>query len=131
MQHATGTFRVSSMKEDPYEELAGGGKLTRASGDQAYEGDIVGRGAVQWLMSYRGDGTAHFVGIWHLTASIDGRSGAFVIESTGEFDGKASSGSWSVLDGLGDGDLRGLRGTGTFRAPGGADATYDLEYEIR
>jgi hypothetical protein len=130
MQHATGSFRVSGMKEDPYQELADGGKLTRASGDQTYEGDIVGRGTVQWLMSYRADGTAHFVGIWRLTATIDGRAGTFVLESTGEFDGKASTGSWSVLDGLGDGDLRGLRGRGTFRAPGGADATYDLEYEI-
>ena len=75
MQHATGTFHVSGMKEEPYQELAGDGKLTRASGEQAYQGDIDGTGAVQWLMSYRGDGTAHFVGVWRLTASIDGRSG--------------------------------------------------------
>ena len=130
MQHASGTFHVSGMDELPYQELADGGKLTRASGDQTYEGDIVGSGAVQWLMSYRGDGTAHFVGIWRLTGSIGGRSGSFVVELTGEFDGKASSGTWSVLDGLAEGDLQGLRGSGSFRAPGGADATYDLDYQI-
>jgi hypothetical protein len=130
MRHAAGSFKVSAMHEDPYEELGGGAKLTRASGEQAYEGDITGRGTVQWLMSYRGDRTAHFVGIWHITASIDGRDGSFVVESVGEFDGKASSGSWSVLDGLGRGDLEGIRGTGTFRAPGGADATYELDYEL-
>jgi len=130
MQHATGTFHVSGMKEEPYQELAGDGKLTRASGEQAYQGDIDGTGAVQWLMSYRGDGTAHFVGVWRLTASIDGHSGTFVLESIGEFDGTASSGTLSVLEGLGDGDLRNLRGSGTFRAPGGADARYDLDYEI-
>lgn len=130
MRHAKGSFRVSGMKDDPYEQLPGGGKLTRASGEQAYTGDIDGHGQVQWLMSYRGDGTAHFVGIWHVAASIDGRTGSFIAESIGDFDGEASTGSMSILEGLADGELRGLRGTGTFNAPGGADATYDLDYEI-
>jgi len=130
MQHASGTFHVSNMNDEPYQELKTGGKLTRATGDQAYEGDIGGTGDVQWLMSYRGDGTAHFVGIWRITGSIDGRSGSFVVESTGEFDGKASAGSLSVIEGLGEGDLEGIRGSGSFRAPGGADATYELDYQI-
>jgi hypothetical protein len=118
------------MKDDPFEQLPGGGKLTRASGEQAYTGDIEGRGQVQWLMSYRGDGTAHFVGIWHVTASIEGRKGSFIAESVGEFDGSASSGSLSILEGFADGELSGLRGTGTFKAPGGADASYELDYEM-
>ena len=50
--------------------------------------------------------------------------------STGEFDGKASAGSLSVVEGLGEGDLEGIRGSGSFRAPGGADATYELDYQI-
>jgi hypothetical protein len=131
MPHANGSFRVSSMKEDPYEELPDGGKLTRASGDQDYTGDLVGKGKVQWLMSYRGDGTAHFVGIWHVTGSIDGRRGTFLIQSVGEFDGKKSQGSWTIVEGLGSGDLASLHGTGSFEAPGGTDATYDLDYEIQ
>ena len=118
------------MKDDPYEQLPGGGKLTRASGEQAYTGDIEGRGQVQWLMSYRRDGTAHFVGIWHVTASIEGRKGSFIAESVGEFDGAASSGSLTILEGLADGELSGLRGSGTFTAPGGAETTYDLDYEL-
>ena len=31
-QTASGTFRVSSMEEDTYQALEGGGKLTRARG---------------------------------------------------------------------------------------------------
>ncbi|MEO8571461.1 MAG: DUF3224 domain-containing protein [Chloroflexota bacterium] len=130
MRHASGSFAVSGMQEESYEELAGGAKLTRASGDQAYTGDIDGNGKVQWLMSYRGDGTAHFVGIWHLTVSIDEHDGSFVLESVGEFDGKASSGTLSIVDGLGAGDLQSIRGSGSFRAPGGADATYELDYDV-
>ena len=130
MPHAAGSFRVSDMAEEPYEELADGAKLTRASGAQAFQGDIEGRGTVQWLMSYRSDGTAHFVGIWHVTGSVGGHDGSFAIQSTGEFDGKQSRGSWSIVDGLGEGDLAGLRGWGSFTAPGGADATYELDYEL-
>jgi uncharacterized protein DUF3224 len=130
MGHAKGAFKVSGMKDEPYEGLPGGGKLTRATGEQAYSGDIDGRGQVRWLMAYRPDGTAHFVGIWHVTATIDGRKGSFIAESVGEFDGSASNGSLTVLEGLADGELSGLRGQGTFNAPGGADATYDLDYEV-
>ncbi len=130
MQHASGTFHVSNMKDETYQELGNGRKLTRATGDQAYDGDIGGTGDVQWLMTYRADGTAHFVGIWRISGSIDGRSGSFVVESTGEFDGKASAGTLAVLEGLGEGELADIRGSGSFRAPGGADATYELDYQI-
>jgi hypothetical protein len=130
MPRAAGSFRVSDMAEDPYKQLADGAKLTRASGAQEFSGDIEGRGTVQWLMSYRPDGTAHFLGIWHVTGSLDGREGSFAIESIGEFDGERSRGTWSIVDGLGGGDLGGLRGSGSFTAPGGADATYELDYEL-
>ena len=130
MPHAAGSFRVSDMAEDPYKQLADGAKLTRASGAQAFRGDIEGHGTVQWLMSYRPDGTAHFVGIWHVTGSVDGHDGSFAIESIGEFDGARSRGTWSIVDGLGEGALAGLTGSGSFTAPGGADATYELEYEL-
>jgi len=130
MPHATGSFHVSDMAEDPYKELADGAKLTRASGAQDYRGDIEGRGNVQWLMSYRPDGTAHFVGIWHVQGSVDGHDGSFAIESIGEFDGKQSHGSWSIVEGLGEGELAGLKGSGRLTAPGGADASYELDYEL-
>jgi hypothetical protein len=41
-QTASGTFKVSSMDEDTYQALGGGGKLTRARGDQQFSGDIQG-----------------------------------------------------------------------------------------
>jgi hypothetical protein len=62
MPNAQGSFRVTAMNEDRYEELDDGGKLTRAWGEQTFSGDIEGEGTVQWLMSYRSDGTARFVG---------------------------------------------------------------------
>ena len=128
MTSAKGTFRVQSWQEHPYLELDGGAKLTRASVEQGFAGDIVGGGAVEWLMAYRPDGTADFVGMQTVTGTIGGRAGGFVVRSVGSFDGGIAEGAWSVVVGSGTRDLAGLRGHGGFRAPLGPEATYELDY---
>jgi Protein of unknown function (DUF3224) len=130
MANAKGSFEVTAWGEEQLEELDGGGKVTRAWGGQTYRGDIQGEGAVQWLMWYRADGSAHFVGVWRITAGLRDRAGSFVLESSGDFDGGASNGTLTVIAGSGTGALSGLRGTGTFRAPGGPTASYELEYDF-
>ncbi len=100
MASASGSFSVSSWKEDAYDEPEGpegGGKLTRATVELAFSGAIDGVAAVEWLMAYRADGTAHFVGLARLSGSVDGRMGTFVLENTGEFDGMVARGAWSVV----------------------------------
>lgn len=127
---ATGTFLVTSMEEDTYKELDGGRKLTRARGDQQFSGDIQGEGHVEWLMCYRGDGTARFVGHQFMTCSIDGRKGTFVIEAKGDFDGATSKGEWWIVSGSGTGGLDGIRGDGGFEAASGPKVSFTLEYRL-
>jgi hypothetical protein len=62
-RRATGTFRIEGWDETAYGETGDGGKLTRAAVRQAFSGDIEGEGAVEWLMCYRPDQTADFVGL--------------------------------------------------------------------
>ena len=131
MAIASGSFSVSSWKEDAYDEPdgpEGGGKLTRATVELAFSGAIDGVAVVAWLMAYRADGTAHFVGLARVRGSLDGRPGSFVLENTGEFDGMVAKGEWSVVQGSGTGDLQGLTGTGGFEA--GQEATYTLKYAL-
>lgn len=130
MPSAKGSFEITSFNEDAFEEREGGAKLTHAWGDQTFSGDIDGRGAVHWLMSYRADKTARYVGLQRIDGEIDGRRGSFIIEATGDFDGKASHGSWSVIQGSGTGDLATIKGTGSFDAPSGPNATYELDYDL-
>ena len=130
MTRASGAFEVTSWNEDAYEELAGGGKLTRASVEQKFTGDIEGDGAVQWLMAYRSDGKAHFVGLQRVAGSIGDRTGSFVLETAGDFDGETATGAWSVVPGSAVDGLQGLRGTGKFEAPHGPNASFELEYEF-
>jgi hypothetical protein len=118
------------MGEDVYQELDGGGKLTRANGTQRFTGDIEGDGSVEWLMCFSAEGSARFVGLQRIAGSIGDRTGTFVVESTGSFDGKQSTGTWTVIAGSGTGDLSGVSGEGSFEAPGGPEASYSLEYDL-
>ena len=131
MATATGTFEVTGGSEDPYDELDHGIKLTHASGTQTFKGDIDGQGAVHWLMLYRGDKSAHFVGLQRITGAVGGRQGTFVLVAEGDHEGGASRIELTVVPASGGGDLAGIQGRGSMTAPGGANGTYELEYMIK
>lgn len=127
---AQATFKIESWDEETYGELAGGGKLTRASVKQALSGDIEGDGAVEWLLCYRADETADFVGLQSVAGKVGARSGSFVLQVNGSFDGGKAMGEWSVVPGSGTGELEGIRGRGGFSAPPGSEAAVTLEYDF-
>jgi Protein of unknown function (DUF3224) len=130
MTTATGTFELKAWDEKPFAELDGGGKLTRASVEQAFEGDIEGDGTVEWLMCYRPDETADFVGLVKVAGRIGERAGDFVLRTVGTYDGRRAAGDWTVVPGSGTGDLHGLRGSGGFSAPHGPSGSTTLEYDF-
>jgi Protein of unknown function (DUF3224) len=128
---AIGRFKVAEWDERTYAETEGGGKLTQASVKQAFSGDIEGDGTVEWLMCYRPDETADFIGLQRIVGRVGGRFGSFVLLQTdGTFDGKEARGALAVVPGSGTGDLRGLRGEGEFTAPLGSEASVSLDYEL-
>ena len=130
MAKAAGSFTVLSGGEDQYDELDGGIRLTQATGRQAFSGDIEADGSVHWLMLYRGDRTARFVGLQRITGSVGGHHGSFVMAAEGSHDGTSSRITLTVIDGSGTGGLDRIRGTGRLDAPGGPAGTYELDYEL-
>src|ERR1700730_12503108 len=128
---ATGTFKIEGWDETTYGEAGEGGKLTRAAVKQAFSGDIEGEGAVEWLMCYRPDQTADFVGLQRIVGALGERSGSFVmLQSAGTVDGKEARGELSVVPGSGTEELRGLRGPREFSAPMGSTASIPLDYDF-
>jgi hypothetical protein len=128
---ATGTFKIHGWDEQPYDEIEGGRKLTRASVKQAFAGDVEGEGAVEWLMCYRPDQTAEFVGLQRIVGRINGRPGTFVLLQTeGIFDGQVARGRLAVVPGSATGELEGLRGGGEFSAPHGGEPSVSLDYDF-
>ena len=131
MTKAQGKFTVESGGEDSYEMLDNGIRLTHAQGTQKFTGDIKGDGAVHWLMVYRGDKTAKFVGMQRISGTIGGHSGTFVLSAEGVHDSNGSKIKLTVVPGSGSGDLEGLSGKGKLENPGAKTGTYELEYSLR
>ena len=128
--HAQAQFKVQSWDENTYEELDGDAKLTRASVGQEFTGDLEGGGSVEWLMCYREDKTADFVGLQRFVGRIGSRSGSFVMQTRGSFDGTEAKGDLDVVAGSGTEELSGITGTGAFTAPLGSTASVELDYDF-
>jgi hypothetical protein len=127
---AKGTFEIQDWDEKTYQQLDGGGKLTEAKVTQKFTGDIQGEGKVIWLMAYPDPKTATFVGIQRVVGSIGGKKGSFLIQTTGTFDGKTARGDWRLIDASGTDELAGISGEGSFGAPHGSTAEYQIDYEL-
>jgi Protein of unknown function (DUF3224) len=131
MQHiATARFAITSWDETPWSEGDGLPKLTRASVIRTYTGDISGEGRVEYLMTYRADGSAAFVGLERITGGIAGRVGSFVLQRIGVFDGGVANESYSVMPGSATGALSGLTGEGHSAVGHGMEHPFTLQYEL-
>src|SRR5262245_41126753 len=97
--HATAEFEVKSWDESPTldRDGNGGSKVTHASVTMAFHGDLEGEGDVEWLMGYGDDGTAAFVGLERVVGKVRDRSGSFVLQHTGTFDGEIAKADLNVV----------------------------------
>ena len=127
---ASARFSIKSWDEKPYSEGKDLPKMTRASVDKTFTGEIDGEGHVEYVMMYRSDGTAAFVGLERITGRIAGRNGSFVLQRTGVFEDGHAKESYSVVTGSGTGELRSLRGEGTSSVGHAADYPFALNYEL-
>src|SRR5919201_891261 len=127
---ANARFAIKSWDEKPYSEGADLPKLTRATVTKTLTGDIEGEGQVEYLMMYRSDGSATFVGIERIVGRIGGKAGSFVLQRTGTFEGGQATESYSVIPGSATGELRGLRGEGTSAVGHGLEHPFVLNYEL-
>ena len=108
--HAKATFKVVSWDEDQIDEQNSGPKLTRAHVRKSFSGDLSGIGNLIYLMTYTSDDEATFVGIERIVGSLGGRSGSFVLQHSGTYDGEKATAEWEVLQGSGTDELEGLTG---------------------
>ena len=129
-QTANARFAITKWDEKPYSEGEGQPKLTRASVSKTLTGDIEGESRTEYLMVYRPDGSATFVGVEHVTGRVAGRSGGFVLQRIGAFEGGQAKESYSVISGSGTGDLRAIRGEGASSVGHGMEHPFTLTYEL-
>lgn len=102
------TFDVTSWDEEPFDGVADPdlplsrltiSKLTRASVQKKYAGDVDGTSATEWLMAYNADGSAAFVGLERVKGEIAGRTGTLVLQHVGEFRDGVAKATLTVVGG--------------------------------
>jgi len=127
---ANARFAIKGWDEKPYSEGQDLPKLTRAAVTKTLTGDIAGEGHVEYLMMYRSDGSATFVGFERIVGSLAGRAGSFVLQRTGVFENGMAKESYAVVSGSGTGELQGLRGEGATAVGHGMEHPFTLTYEL-
>ena len=127
---ANARFAITSWDEKPYSEGDGIPKLTRASVTKTFTGDIEGEGKVEYLMMYRSDGSATFVGMERITGRIGGKAGSFVLQRSGVFENGQAKETYAVIAGSGSGELRGLTGEGSSSVGHGMEHPFELKFEL-
>jgi Protein of unknown function (DUF3224) len=129
-QTAHARFAITNRDENPYSEGQHLPRLTRASVTKTLSGDIDGEGHVEYLMMYRADGSATFVGLERVSGRLGGKSGTFVLQRTGVFEGGQAKESYSVVAGSGTGELQRLLGEGSSAVGHGMGHPFTLSYEV-
>lgn len=123
-------FALKSWDEKPYSEGPDLPKLTRASVTKTFTGDIDGAGHADYLMMYRADGSATFVGLERVVGTLGGKAGSFVLQRTGSFEKGVARESYVVIPGSGTGELQTLRGAGETALGHGMEHPVTLTYEL-
>ena len=126
---ANARFAITGWNETPYGEGSDLPKPTRAAVAKTFTGDIEGEGHVEYLMMYRPDGSAAFVGLERVVGQLGRKAGSFVLQRTGRFENGVAKESYVVVAGSGTGELRGLRGEGESAVGHGTEHPFMLTYE--
>ena len=130
MTTASARFTIQSWDEKPWSEGQDLPKVTRARVAKTYTGDIEGEGQVEYLMMYRGDGSAAFVGLERIAGRLAGKTGSFVLQRTGAFEDGLARESYFVLPGSATGELQELSGHGTSAVGHGMEHPFTLDFEM-
>ncbi len=129
-QTANARFAITNWDEKPVGDGHQLPKLTRATVTKTLSGDLEGESQVEYVMTYRADGSAAFVGLERVVGRITGRSGSFVLQRTGVFEGGEARESYSVVEGSGTEGLTGLRGEGSSSVGQGMEHPFVLHFEL-
>jgi len=126
--HAKGTFDVKVTPLPP--DAGDGSHIGRMSIDKKFSGDIDGLSKGQMLAAMTTvQGSAGYVAMERVTATIGGRSGAFVLEHTGLMDRGRPSLTILVVPDSGTDGLAGIAGTMTIEIREGTHF-YAFDYTL-
>ncbi len=124
IQEAKGKFDVETK---PEATLDGG--VGRFSINKTFHGDIEGRGTGEMLAARTAThGSAGYVLVEHVTGTVSGRSGGFLLQHYGLMDRSRPESKVVIIPDSGTGELAGIAGEMTINAADGH--SYVLTYSL-
>ena len=126
---ASGTFEVKLTPQAPAEGV-GDPAVGRMAIDKRFHGDLEGTSRGEMLAALTPvEGSAGYVAMEKVSATLQGRSGTFVLQHSGTMRRGAQQLTISVVPDSGTGELAGIAGTMTIEITGGKHF-YAFEYTL-
>jgi len=126
---AAGKFAVK-LHPQPLAAASSDATLGRLSIDKQWHGDLAGTSKGEMLSAVTGvKGSAGYVAIERVTATLHGRAGTFVLQHTGTMTRGEPQLSVTVVPDSGTGQLTGLAGRLTINVAG-SDHSYEFDYTL-
>lgn len=126
---ASGSFDVKITPDSPGER-EGRTPVGRMLIDKQYRGPLVGSGQGDMLTAGNpASGTAAYVALEHVTGTLDGKQGGFVLQHAGTMQAGAQQLTINIVPGSGTGELSGITGTCKIDIVKG-DHFYEIAYSL-
>lgn len=126
---ATGPFEVK-MTPDLSGEREGRAPVGRMLIDKQYSGALTGTGQGDMLSAGTpGAGAAVYVAVEHVTGTLEGKAGGFLLAHRGTMDGSSHALEIIIVPGSGTGELAGISGRCDIRIEA-RKHFYDLSYTL-
>ena len=123
-------FAIKKWEENPIGDANAEPKITRAMVSKTLTGELEGESHLEYLMMYRGDGSASIVGLERVTGRIGDKEGSFVLKRLGEFEHGEAKELYSIIPGSGTGGLKGISGDGRSSVGHGMEHPFEIEIAI-
>jgi hypothetical protein len=126
---ATGPFEVQ-LNPQVFENAPEGVPLGRLSIQKQYSGDLEATGQGQMLSAGTNvNGSAAYVAVEHVTGTLGGRRGSFILQHSGTMDRGTPFLAVTVVPDSGTGELTGIKGTMAIGMDAGKHS-YQFDYEL-
>lgn len=126
---ATGAFTIDVWEAAPA-EAGEGVELSRTHIAKTFAGDLRGTSSGEFVMAQAPNGAAAYVGVEQVTATLDGRSGTFLLQHSASMTTSSQSLSIQVVPESGTRGLAGLSGTLSIDRDTDGGHAYTLRYEL-
>lgn len=130
-QRAAGSFDVKVTQQKPDTQVARAANLGRLTIDKRFHGDLEGISKGEMLATQTDvPGSAGYVAMERVTATLKGRSGGFVLQHSATMNRGTPVSTVVVVPDSGTGELRGISGKMTITVAADGAHTYELDYRI-